>query len=154
LLGRFRRLSLKCWLKWRYPLRRSTVYPDEQLTRYLFSRGNEFTVANGTPRLKAAGLIPYKYVELSVYRVTGLDVRLIWRIGDVFVGSERRRPVLARAIFSASAVTDPLRVVANEPPPRHADILTWPTEKSLQLSIAQQLIKNGATVEIRTTTSV
>ena len=91
--------------------------------------------------------------ELSVYRVNDLDDWLIWKIGDVFVGSARHKPVLARAKFPAALITDPLRVIAKEPPPRHADILTWPAEKSLQLSIAQQLIKNGATVEIRVTTS-
>jgi hypothetical protein len=142
---------LKCSLKWRYPLHRSAVCPEEPLTHYLFSRGTEFSVTDGTARLKAAGLIPFKYVELSVYRVTGLDNRLIWKIGDVFVGSLRRRPVVARAMFPASLIRDPLRVVSKEPPPRHADILTWPAEKNLQLSMAQQLINSGATIEVRTT---
>jgi hypothetical protein len=117
----------------------------------LFSRGTEFSVADdGQARLKAAGLIPFKYVELSVYRTVSLSESLIWKMGDVFVAALRKRPVVARAKFPASLITSRgLQVRPQEPPPRHADLLPWPTEKHAQLSIAQQIIESGATIELR-----
>ena len=150
MLGRFRRQFLHCWLKWRFPLNSEIVLADEPLAHYLFSRKNEFSVVDGKPRLKAAGLIPFKHVELSVFRMTELPPSLVWTVGDVFVGTHKKKPALARAFFPASLLEGTgLSAVKKEPPVRHADLLGWPPEKDRQLSIAQQLIKGGANIEVR-----
>jgi hypothetical protein len=69
----------------------------------------------------------------------GLTEAQIWRIADVFVASSIIR-LEARAELSVlNIISVELRVVPAEPPPRHANIESWPTEKHLWMSKAQQL---------------
>jgi hypothetical protein len=78
--------------------------------------------------------------ETSVFRISGISERDIWKIGDREVGVLRNKPVLGRADIGASFVfMKGLKVVPSEPPVRHANIVGWPEEKSEQTLIALQL---------------
>ncbi|MCG6551798.1 MAG: hypothetical protein L7F77_05680 [Candidatus Magnetominusculus sp. LBB02] len=67
---------------------------------------------------------------LSVFRIFDLDNNDIWALGDK-VGVLRKLPLLARADIIAVQVNDVgLEIDANDDPPRHANIVGWPKEKS------------------------
>jgi hypothetical protein len=150
LLESFQRTLLDCWVKLRHPLAKTPIRDDEPLTHFLFSRGTEYSVTNGTPRLKAAGLMPFKYVELSVFRVQNLPESLIWRMGDVFVGLERKKKPTAKAAVTPATVSAAgLVLVVDHKPARHANISGWPATKHDQLAVAQKLILAGAPIEAR-----
>jgi len=64
----------------------------------------------------------------------------IWRFGEVYVASVLERKILARAEVSVAQVnTVELRVESDEPPPRHANITGWASEKDRWMSQAQEL---------------
>ena len=62
----------------------------------------------------------------SVFRQQTHPLPAIWELGDREIGLERR--VRAAAILTAAQVRHAmLDVQAHEPPPRHANIVGWPT---------------------------
>lgn len=113
---------------------------NELLTRYLFSKKNHYRISNKTVRPNA--FIPQNG-KISVFKVLGLDEQEIWDIGDQYVAPNRGKPVLGRAdIEQAEVIKHKLRVVNDEPPPKHANIVDWPPaepDKSEQLLIAEEL---------------
>jgi len=153
-VGASLRLLLQLWLRWQHPVASAELRLDETLSHFLFHRRTDFSVTNGRVRLKAAALIPFKYVELSTYRIEGLPDSLVWLTGRIFVGTWRSNELfgkqpLARANLTPQLVNnESLRATVKEPPVRHVDIVGWPAEKHLQILTAQNLIKNGATVEL------
>ncbi len=112
--------------------------PDELTARYLVDR-KHFSPENA--RVKARALHPARRDhKTSVFRVDGLSERHIWELGDAHVARARDKPLLARAdLFVRQVARVGLRVEAQEPPPRHANISGWPAEKHNWMSVALEL---------------
>jgi hypothetical protein len=79
--------------------------------------------------------------ETSVFRISELLNTEIWDIGiKEVVKEEQGKSLIGRADVLTSIVTgNGLEVIPQEPPPRHANIVGWPDEKSEQKQIAMEL---------------
>lgn len=114
-----------------------SVTSDEQLARFIFFRNRlrqDWTV-------KPDEFIPHPYPDLSVTRHIDLTETELWNIGRR-VGQQREKPLLGRADVQAfSLERHRLRVVAAPVAgnPNHANVTDWPTEKSAQKAIAQEI---------------
>lgn len=90
-------------------------------------------------RVKPRAFQPDRSNVTSVYRVRGLTVTAIWRLGDT-VAAHGRDPARARAEVTVADVRDVgLEVDPDDVPPRHAAITGWPTAKDEWKLLAQQL---------------
>lgn len=75
----------------------------------------------------------------SVFRISYISDDEIWNIGDS-VGVMREKPTLGRAdIASDVVIAKDLKIVPEEPPERHANIIGWPNDISEQKMIALEL---------------
>lgn len=84
--------------------------------------------------------MPSKDRTTSVFRISNLTGNEIWDIGEREVAPGRGYPLLGRADLSASTVINKgLKVIPQEPPIRHANIVGWPDEKSKLQMIAVEL---------------
>jgi hypothetical protein len=110
----------------------------ETLARFILQR-NWIRPSDNT--VKHAAFMPNPHNgETSVFRIAGLNDQDVWQIGDREVAARRDKPLLGRAdIHAFNVVSKELHIVPNEPPPRHANIVGWPDEKSKQLQIAVEL---------------
>jgi hypothetical protein len=79
--------------------------------------------------------------ERSVFRMDGLAQDMIALLGNAFVGLQRGKPILGWASIAAGAVrrSIPLKVRADEPPPRHAVIDAWPADVERCRALAMEL---------------
>lgn len=110
------------------------VPPGEKLTRFIRYGSHFSIVAN---RVKPDAFLPHKKkVDISVFRISGLtdseklSKNEVWEIGREYVQTEEK-PIKARADLSAAAVYDNnLEVIPDEPPKRHANITSFPVEKT------------------------
>lgn len=120
------------------PQLRSEVQADEPICRYLLS-SKEYAPSTG--RVKPRAFYPaHNDHKTSVFRILGLDDQNIWKIGDKEVANPRGRALRARADLTVSNVLEVgLSVEADEPPPRHANVSSWPQGKHVYLSLAQEL---------------
>ena len=76
----------------------------------------------------------------SVFRILALTDAAIWSLGQDHVANPRGATIYARADLIVAAILGVgLHVDPAEPPPRHANIVGWPTEKHASMSLAQQL---------------
>lgn len=120
------------------------VADDEDLARFL-KQSNQFNTLMAKP---AAFLPNPKDRETSVSRHGHAPLESLWAIGLVAAGD---RTLYGAAIFKARTVREAhLEVMADEPPPRHAAIRSWPwIENDPDLQKAKQkeraiLIANAA----------
>lgn len=117
------------------------VENGECLARFVFDKRHIPKKGCG---IKAEAMLPFKWTELSVTRHRELTEAEICSLGRE-VANQRSTPMrkfelLGRADFPAqSARRLRLDVTPDEPPRNHANILGWPTEKSAQMSLAQEL---------------
>ena len=95
---------------------------EEDLARFLMSSGH-FNAAGA----KAAAFLPNpKDGETSVYRHGSHPPASLWQIASDHVRATRN--LHGAAIVKAKHVRSVLLdVVAHEPPPRHANIVNWPS---------------------------
>jgi hypothetical protein len=106
------------WLRRRFPK------TDSRLTRFIFS-GNDF---NASKRIKPRIFMPQPDGTVSVFDINGLHDTNIWSIGAGLTSEGRN--LHARAdIMSSSVIAHGLRIVSDEPPPRHRNIIGWPPAK-------------------------
>lgn len=101
------------------------VADEEDLTRFLTS-SSQFNAAG----VKPSALLPSPTkAETSVFRHGRSPSESLWQIGDDLVAGGRtlRGAVIFKAMHVRAALLD---VVANEPPPRHANIVGWPRSES------------------------
>lgn len=113
------------------------VTSDEQLARFIFFSNR--LRQDGT--VKPDEFIPHPYPDLSVTRHLNLTEAEIWNIGQR-VGQQREKLLLGRADVQAySFERHRLQVVAAPVAenPNHANVTDWPTEKSAQKAIAQEI---------------
>ena len=118
---------------------------DEPVTRYLLQK-DHFNRQRGYA--KARAFLPPADGKTSVYRIQGLKDCEVWSLGRDNVASSRGRELLGRADLLCRQVNERgLAVIADPPPPRHANIEGWP-EKAQQMSIAQRLAADAKLVVI------
>ncbi len=124
----------------------SKVSPSESLARYLTHHYHYSSLTNS---VKTAAFQPPSNLRLSVFRIDGLIPKEVWEIGRVNVAPLPGKDVYGFANIIASAVCEmDLDVDPDNNPPRHADIVGWPQEKSERTSIAQELAAK-ATLRLR-----
>ncbi len=114
------------------------VAPAELLAKFIVSSSH---FSRSYRRVKPAAFIPPSGKGSSVFRISELALGEVRSIGQA-VAAQRQPP---RTLYghgqlqSEAVAAVGLKVMAEEPPPRHADILGWPEEKDLQLELAQSL---------------
>lgn len=117
------------------------VNQEENLTRYILHT-NHFSALHR--RVKYAVFMPAPNRETSIFRTSNLSDNEIWGIGGSEVAQKRGLPLLGRADISAFHVFDKeLKVIPDNKPQRHANIIGWPEEKSEQKLIAMELAENA-----------
>ncbi len=124
------------------------VSSRETLTRYLLSKKLFSRVNN---RVKRQAFMPPADLKLSVFRTDKLSELQIWKIGEKRVARKAKPPknIHGRADIKAKKVVKTgLRIAPDNVPPRHANIVDWPDEKSERLEIALELAAN-ASLELR-----
>ena len=97
--------------------------------------------------------MPHPRIELSVFRIEGLDQNGVREIGEN-VATQRGKRLVGRGDVTAGNIQSiGLRVEPKEPPPRHADIMGWPAlsgtpkeDKGRQKLIAQQIVERAMLV--------
>jgi len=83
--------------------------------------------------------MPDSKLTLSVFRIFQLSENQIWKIGKD-VGKQSVRTLYGRGDVKAFVVTEnKLQIKPDDNPPKHANILGWPTEKDEQKAIALEL---------------
>lgn len=114
------------------------VDPSEPLSRFIL-QSNWYRTSDNT--VKYAAFMPNPINnKTSVFRTSGISNDEIWDIGDREVSIKRGKSILGRADINACNVTErDLKVVPNESPERHANIVGWPEEKSKQKAIAIEI---------------
>ena len=112
------------------------VDDEEDLARFLTQR-NQFNSIMVKP---SAFLPDHNARETSISRHGKAPLERLWEIGLVATGN---RKLYGAAIFKARVVRSAhLEVVADEPPPRHAVIKSWPwaeNDPELQKAIQKEL---------------
>ena len=121
-----------------------TVSNSEVLARYLLS-SKSFSRDNN--RVKRQAFMPPANLKLSVYRIDKLSEYNIWNIGEKRVARKTKPPrnLHGRADIKALKVVETgLRIIPDNIPPRHANIIDWPDEKSEIIEIALELAANAS----------
>jgi len=117
------------------------VTPNEPLGRYLlYSKWFK----SDTHEVFSSAFLPPDDLKLSVFRTNGLTENDIWEIGkkEVMQKLAAPRTLYGRAEIKALKVQETgLSIEPDNIPPRHANIVGWPKEKSERKSIALQLAK-------------
>jgi len=120
------------------------VSSRETLTRYLLST-NLFSRVNN--RVKPQAFMPPADLKLSVFRTDKLSEFQIWKIGEKRVARKAKPPrnIHGRTDIKALKVMKTgLRIIPDNVPPRHANIVDWPDEKSERIEIALELAANAS----------
>jgi hypothetical protein len=114
------------------------VETSEMLSRFIL-QSNWIRPSDST--VKPAAFLPNPLNgETSVFRTSGISEQDTWEIGDREVADIRAKAILGRAdILAQNILSKNLQVKPSEPPPRHANIVGWPDEKSKRLQIAVEL---------------
>jgi hypothetical protein len=123
------------------------VSPDEPLARYLFSR-NHYSPEK--KRVRHQAFMPKDdNLEVSVFRIIGLTDIRIWKIGETIVHESGHPSLKGRAdILTLVVQGRNLAVTPDKNPPRHANIVGWPEDKSKRLQVAIELAER-ATLKLK-----
>lgn len=117
------------------------IRPEEPLSRFILSKSH-FSKEN--QRVKYGAFLPASSGETSVFRTSELSDSQIWNLGDIYVAQQRKMPALGRGDILSSVIFERgLKITADNNPPRHANIIGWPEEKSKQKLIAIELAANA-----------
>jgi hypothetical protein len=109
------------------------VGDDENLARFLTSSSHFNTVA-----VKSAAFLPSREHETSVFRHPGDPVGGLWAIGTEHLPGPFHGAAMVRA---RDVRAESLDVSADEPPPRHAVIRGWPSDKDPDEQKAQRKLR-------------
>ncbi len=112
------------------------VDSSEILARFIFS----IRMYRADNSIRHTAFMPNpKNNETSVFRISDISDDEIWEIGDS-VGVIREKPILGRADITAAVVmSKDLKIIPEEPPERHANIIGWSNDLSKQKMIALEL---------------
>lgn len=118
----------------------------EQLTNYVVEsnkfRSDKSSSGDTRDVLHFKAFLPDNSGERSVFRMDGLDHGTVVEWGRVFVAQPRDKSrILGWGRIPAGIVRRqrPLRVRADEPPPRHAVIDQWPSDIEQSRALAMEL---------------
>lgn len=104
----------------------------ERLVRFLTSSSH----FNAT-LVKPSAVLPGADGETSVFRATALPDQELRTLGAQHLPGVQR--IYGVAAFAASSArTAGLEVVPSEPPPRHANLIRWPTDADPELAKARR----------------
>jgi hypothetical protein len=120
-----------------------TVSSSEPLGRYL-TKSNQFSKQKNEANYRA--FFPSKRLELSVQRIESLTEDEIWDLGRLVISQMTSpKPTLYGVAEIKANVIErvKLSIIPDTLPDRHANIVNWPDDRSLQLSIAQELAANS-----------
>lgn len=109
---------------------------DELLARFVLYRRHR---ASNDGNMPPEAFLPYRHVELSVTRHIGLSTTMIWQAGAEIAGSRKLHLYGRGDVVANDARRVRLDVRPSEPPPNHANIVGWPSEKAAQMSHAIEL---------------
>lgn len=113
------------------------IKSKEELTRYIFSKSH---YRSSDKTVKPNAFMPANDGKTSVFLISDISENKIWDLGDREVAQIRQKALKGRAdILALNVFQKKLEVDFNNDPPRHANIIGWPEEKSKQISIAQEL---------------
>ncbi len=113
---------------------------SEELARYLFDR-SQYRPSENRPKYSA--FLPARDGKTSVFRIYDLSETEIWKIGDC-VAQKRDKDLLGRTdIIAINVLKAGLKIDPDNIPPRHANIVNWPSEKDKQKLIAIELAENA-----------
>lgn len=108
------------------------VADEEDLARILRSSGH---FSSG--RVKAAAYLPARDGATSVIRHGAEPVAALWQLAAETLGPQVS--VHGAAVCKAHVFREErLDVVADEPPPRHANVVGWPADTDTELQKAKQ----------------
>jgi hypothetical protein len=97
------------------------VGDEERLSRFLVF-GRWFNPEGRY--VKAAAFLPNQKLETSVFRTTDIDEAIVWPLADATVLNRQGAALHGRAdIFARQVRATGLEIRAQEPPPRHADLI-------------------------------
>ncbi len=116
------------------------------ITRYLLATSQYAATAG---RVKAAAFLPSAArlpASISVFEIDGLAEPAIWALGKAEVAIPRDKPLYARADLESGAVTRAELRLVQTPPPRHANLLGWPSDRSDQQLVAMRLSQEAQLV--------
>lgn len=111
------------------------VDPLETVSRFLL--GGDIRPAGA---VKYTAFIPPPNLRLSVFRVYELSEQQIWALATEKV-EPTRGPVIGRGDVSVAQITECKLTVASdeESTSRHADLVSWPEDRDLRVTIAKEL---------------
>ena len=108
----------------------SEVADEEQIANFVLE-SNKFR-SDGSVHPNA--FRPGRDGERSVMRINGLSTEYVAATGQAFVGNLRDKKILGWGELNVGAVrgSRALEVLSDVPPPRHALIKGWPSERDKQ----------------------
>ncbi len=129
------------------------VTETELIARFILTRSHINWESVEKPRLRPEAFMPHPRIELSVFRIGGLDQSEVNQIGGN-VAALRQKTLIGHGQLSVKVVEQAkLSVRPKEPPPRHADIVGWPAptgnpkeDKSRQKLLAQELVERAVLI--------
>ena len=111
--------------------------------RWLDKANNQLKAVAFLPKLEEGGY------ELSVFRTDGLDSPQIWAHGQAHFLSAlpANRRFHGRGDFTTADIAAVGRGIRfNETPPRHGNVMQWPTEEDERMAVAQELAERAELV--------
>lgn len=115
------------------------INSSESLGRYLTQKNHFSRMRN---EVKPNAFFPPPNLQLSVYRIDGLTLDEIWKIGKENVVDSMAEPRNLYGIADVKARVveeEKLTIMPDNLPSRHANILDWPSEEARWLSITQRI---------------
>ena len=107
------------------------------VTRLAFSR-RQVAGSGESFRLRSAAFLPHRGA-MSVFRIDGLDDDSVWKHVDKHAGRPDRR-MHGRGDFRlADMRRQVLKLDLDESPPRHGNVVGWPSGRDQQLALAREL---------------
>jgi hypothetical protein len=92
--------------------------------------------------------MPNRNGELSVFRIQELPEEQIWEIGRRYVSEPQGKTLYGRGdVFASIVIENNLTINLDDNPPRHANVVGWPADKSKLKLIALELA-NQATLRV------
>ena len=117
------------------------IRPGERLTRYVLT-SSYYRSLDKT--VKHTAFLPNSTGQTSVFRTSGLDEEAIRDIGTRFVAGPLKKTLLGWVNISVDDVlSNNLRIDPDDEPPRHANIIGWPSDRPEQNLIARILAANA-----------
>lgn len=112
-----------------------TPSPEETLARALFSK-NQFNTSG--PKFSA--FMPSATDKTSVFRKCDHDAALLRSACDAAAAGHGKPPKRLAVTTVVHVLAEALSVLPSEPPPRHADIVSWPTNSDPERQKADRML--------------